>query len=255
MKFRGSYFSYILVLLSFYFAMGIFISMLSVYLDGIGKSPAEISLIVSGSAIFAIGIIPLVSYLYDRVRNPHTITMSALMLSAFAGLAFAFFRQTWILFLLNGLAISLILSIAPICEKLCASGKFRYASVRVWGAVGFAIAAQTAGFVYQHLASVALFILFSVAVLFSVIGFWGVKGIDYKKQEKEEDEVNIKGKFKEKKPFWWSRNFMFFLIITFIFAGTTGLNSTYIRATAYENSLTKMIAYNGKIQVKVINYR
>ena len=246
MKFRGSYFSYLLVLLSFYFSMGIFVSMLSVYLDGIGKTPGDISLIVSASAIFALGMIPLVSYFHDKSGRPHMVNILVLALSASAGLAFAFFRQTWILFILNGLSISLILSVAPICEKLCASGKFKYSSVRVWGAVGFALAAQTAGIVYQYVSPTLLFVLFAVSMTITIIGFWGVKEVYSEKQNQAKPEAKEKNSM-----FWLNRNFLLFLLVTFIFAGATGLNNTYIPMLMVERgqsvSLTGTVIFFGTL--------
>lgn len=66
---RGSYFSYALTYFSFYFGMGAFISVQSVYLMGLGKSTGEMSFIVSASSLFGIVLIPAVGYLTTGSRS------------------------------------------------------------------------------------------------------------------------------------------------------------------------------------------
>lgn len=74
---RGSYFSYALTYFSFYFGMGAFISVQSVYLMGLGKSTGEMSFIVSASSLFGIVLIPAVGYLNDRLKKPRLHRRSA----------------------------------------------------------------------------------------------------------------------------------------------------------------------------------
>lgn len=52
--FRGSYPAYALTYFFFYWSLGVFTSVLSMYLTGIGKSKAEMSFIMSASSLFVI---------------------------------------------------------------------------------------------------------------------------------------------------------------------------------------------------------
>lgn len=92
---RGSYFSYALTYFSFYFGMGAFISVQSVYLMGLGKSTGEMSFIVSASSLFGIVLIPAVGYLNDRLKKPRLIAGLLLAAVAVLGAVFAASRSTW----------------------------------------------------------------------------------------------------------------------------------------------------------------
>lgn len=111
---RGSYFSYALTYFSFYFGMGAFISVQSVYLMGLGKSTGEMSFIVSASSLFGIVLIPAVGYLNDRLKKPRLIAGLLLAAVAVLGAVFAASRSTWVLYVLNGLIMGLVMEfIAP----------------------------------------------------------------------------------------------------------------------------------------------
>lgn len=57
--FRGSYPAYALTYFFFYWSLGVFTSVLSMYLTGIGKSKAEMSFIMSASSLFGVVLIPI----------------------------------------------------------------------------------------------------------------------------------------------------------------------------------------------------
>lgn len=80
--FRGSYPAYALTYFFFYWSLGVFTSVLSMYLTGIGKSKAEMSFIMSASSLFGVVLIPIVGYINDKLRKPRLIC--TLMLLAFA---------------------------------------------------------------------------------------------------------------------------------------------------------------------------
>ena len=68
--FRGSYPAYALTYFFFYWSLGVFTSVLSMYLTGIGKSKAEMSFIMSASSLFGVVLIPIVGYINDKLRKP-----------------------------------------------------------------------------------------------------------------------------------------------------------------------------------------
>lgn len=71
--FRGSYPAYALTYFFFYWSLGVFTSVLSMYLTGIGKSKAEMSFIMSASSLFGVVLIPIVGYINDKLRKPRLI--------------------------------------------------------------------------------------------------------------------------------------------------------------------------------------
>lgn len=157
--------------------MGAFISVQSVYLMGLGKSTGEMSFIVSASSLFGIVLIPAVGYLNDRLKKPRLIAGLLLAAVAVLGAVFAASRSTWVLYVLNGLIMGLVSAISPVCERMAGSGRFRYGTVRVWGTIGYAAAAQLAGLVMEFIAPRMIFVLFGAAIAVAAAGFAGTDGI------------------------------------------------------------------------------
>lgn len=86
--FRGSYPAYALTYFFFYWSLGVFTSVLSMYLTGIGKSKAEMSFIMSASSLFGVVLIPIVGYINDKLRKPRlicTVMMACVAVLAIVG--------------------------------------------------------------------------------------------------------------------------------------------------------------------------
>lgn len=198
---RGSYFSYALTYFSFYFGMGAFISVQSVYLMGLGKSTGEMSFIVSASSLFGIVLIPAVGYLNDRLKKPRLIAGLLLAAVAVLGAVFAASRSTWVLY-------------------VAGSGRFRYGTVRVWGTIGYAAAAQLAGLVMEFIAPRMIFVLFGAAIAVAAAGFAGTDGIRFE-QEAEKSTAADQLSFLSKPMF------LLFAAIALVFSGMSNLNITY----------------------------
>lgn len=108
--FRGSYPAYALTYFFFYWSLGVFTSVLSMYLTGIGKSKAEMSFIMSASSLFGVVLIPIVGYINDKLRKPRLICTVMMACVAVFGILFALVRETMLLFLLNGCIMGFIFS-------------------------------------------------------------------------------------------------------------------------------------------------
>lgn len=229
----GSYLSYAMTYFFFMFSMAVFSSVLSVYLTGIGKSPSEMSLIVSAAGVFSFLMVPVTGFLNDRVNNPKLITRILLLGAGILGLIFSQCRSIWALFLLNGLIMSSINSMLPICERMAGACKYRYGTIRIWGTLGYASGAQAAGLAVQSLPSLFLFGLLTCSAILAVVGFTGVdpNSLSPKKEEKEAEpaeELPAAGKRHALSSFLKSPYFFLFLAIAFLFSGCSGANMTYV---------------------------
>lgn len=223
-RFKESYFSYVLVFFFYYFCIAVFSSVLSVYLTDIGKSASEMSFIISSSGLFSFAVVPVAGYAVDRTGKPKLISAVLLLAAGALGLVFAVCRQVWALFLLNGLIMSLINSVSPVCERMAGSCRFRYGSLRVWGTLGYAVGAQAAGLVLDLGAPLLIFVLLAVSVLLTVLGFWGTGWVRAPARE-ETPEEGEKPKFSS---LLRSPQFLLFLVIALLFQGCSGVNMTYV---------------------------
>ncbi len=218
---RGSYFSYVLVFFFYYFAMSVFSSVLSVYLTGIGKSASEMSFIVSSSGLFSFAVVPAAGYLSDRTGKPKLISCVLLLAAGGLGLIFAAGRSVWVLFLLNGFIMSFVNSVMPVCERMAAASRYRYGSLRVWGTLGYAAAAQCAGAALDLVSPSCLLVMLLIYVLLAVLGFLGTDPIgEEPARETEESAPRLASLLK-------NSQYLLFLVVALLFSGCSGVNMTY----------------------------
>lgn len=223
-RYRGSYLSYALTFYFYFFCMGAFGSILSVYLKGIGKTDTEMSLIVSAAGLFSFGMIPLVGYLCDRTGRRRLISCVSILLVGVLGMVFSYSRSVWALFLLDGLVMSLINSIMPVCERMAGASKYRYGSIRVWGTLGYASAAQAAGFVMETVSPAFIFVLLLLSALLTMVGFLGA-GEQSAPVPSPHEGAPEKGKGLS---FLKLPSYLLFLVVALLFAGSSGVNMIYV---------------------------
>ncbi len=224
-RWKGSYASYVMIFFFTYIMTGSLASVLSVYLTGIGKSVSQMSLIVSASGIFGLGIVPLAGYLCDRLQNPRLICM--ILLICMGGLALIYPRcqAVWALFLLQGLIGSFLNATLPVSEQLAASSPYRYGILRVWGTFGFALGAQAAGIAVERFPSVVLFSMIALSGLLAVAGYLGVV------ENNEEPKKYAKAKALSglsSSSLLHSPSFVLYLAISFLLSGCASLNSSCV---------------------------
>lgn len=169
--FRGSYPAYALTYFFFYWSLGVFTSVLSMYLTGIGKSKAEMSFIMSASSLFGVVLIPIVGYINDKLRKPRLICTVMMACVAVFGILFALVRETMLLFLLNGCIMGFISSLSPVSERMATSTKYRYGTIRIWGTFGYAAAVQVACAMMEFTSPQLIFVSVSVSAVAGHCGF------------------------------------------------------------------------------------
>lgn len=219
--FRGSYPAYALTYFFFYWSLGVFTSVLSMYLTGIGKSKAEMSFIMSASSLFGVVLIPIVGYINDKLRKPRLICTVMMACVAVFGILFALVRETMLLFLLNGCIMGFISSLSPVSERMATSTKYRYGTIRIWGTFGYAAAVQVACAMMEFTSPQLIFVSVSVSAVLAIVGFLGTDDISFT------DTEAAKAAAGKQFSFLCAPMYILFVIIGFIFSGCSNLNMTY----------------------------
>lgn len=183
--FRGSYPAYALTYFFFYWSLGVFTSVLSMYLTGIGKSKAEMSFIMSASSLFGVVLIPIVGYINDKLRKPRLICTVMMACVAVFGILFALVRETMLLFLLNGCIMGFISSLSPVSERMATSTKYRYGTIRIWGTFGYAAAVQVACAMMEFTSPQLIFVSVSVSAVLAIVGFLGTDDISFTDRKRQ----------------------------------------------------------------------
>lgn len=221
-KWKGSYGSYAMTSFFYFFSMGAFGSILSVYLMKIGMSASQMSFIVSAAGLFSFAMVPLIGYLCDKTGKPKVVAGILLLATGVLGLVFSACREVWALFLLDGLIMSMINSVMPLSERMSGACRYRYGAVRVWGTLGYATAAQAAGFIMETLPPVYLFVLLLGSTVLTVCALFTVDN-----SALAAPPGNPKEKPKVGFGFLKQPAFLLFLGIAFLFSGASGVNMTY----------------------------
>lgn len=219
--FRGSYPAYALTYFFFYWSLGVFTSVLSMYLTGIGKSKAEMSFIMSASSLFGVVLIPIVGYINDKLRKPRLICTVMMACVAVFGILFALVRETMLLFLLNGCIMGFISSLSPVSERMATSTKYRYGTIRIWGTFGYAAAVQVACAMMEFTSPQLIFVSVSVSAVLAIVGFLGTDDISFT------DTEAAKAAAGKQFSFLCTPMYILFVIIGFVFSGCSNLNMTY----------------------------
>ena len=188
--FRGSYPAYALTYFFFYWSLGVFTSVLSMYLTGIGKSKAEMSFIMSASSLFGVVLIPIVGYINDKLRKPRLIC-------------------------------TVMMACVAVSERMATSTKYRYGTIRIWGTFGYAAAVQVACAMMEFTSPQLIFVSVSVSAVLAIVGFLGTDDISFT------DTEAAKAAAGKQFSFLCTPMYILFVIIGFVFSGCSNLNMTY----------------------------
>lgn len=218
----------------YYFSMGIFISILSLFLDQKGISTTHISFIVSATAIFTIFIQPLIGIYSDKVTKTKPLIYACTLLTLVTGISFIYFDNVWILFFLNGLTQAIIISIMPLFDTMAEKSIYSYGSIRVWGSIGFAVSVQLTGIVYDVFSPNAVFIMFAISTILSFTLLIPIK--EPKRDLQNDTKIKRQNRTLKKESsmqpsmitLFKNKGFILFLILSFIVLGMHYCNIAYM---------------------------
>lgn len=156
-----------------FFGFGALYPMMGLYFDDIGLTGSQIGMIMSIGPIVAIMAQPIWGMLSDRTQKPKLILTLTTVIAGTTGLLF--FASNWYIYLLLAAAFLSIFqsAVVPISDSLAMSyvkkSGIEYGSLRLWGAIGFAVAVWFAGLVIEVTFTGVIFIIFAVALWLSAI--------------------------------------------------------------------------------------
>ena len=223
-KLKGSYLSYLLAYFFFFAAMGLFLSMMSIYLEGIGKNSGQIAFIISAGGLITLGLQPLLGYLADKTRSPRNVSAVSMVLALIAGATYSSLRSDLALFIVFGITSAIIMSVSLLMERIAIKSKHDYGKIRIWGSIGFASAAQTSAFIYDAISPTATFIFFVIAVVITILLYFTLD--DHKGEEETTEKSNISVAVITR-ALLSNKAYLMFLLICFIFQGASTTGNTY----------------------------
>lgn len=220
---RGSYFYYALSNGMFYFSWGMFASIISVFLAGKNCSATQISLITSAASLFAMVFQPVTGFLADKIQSPKKVATVCLALATICGIGFAYSNNFILLFLMNGLAQGFLNGTVALSDRLAVASPFPFGTIRFWGSLLYAIAAQLSGFVYDNISPVMNYYIFAFGLIITVFGFIGMK--DAIPNSSSDNQVTIGAAFKT---LIHNKKFVLFTAINCLYMGSHTAQFTYM---------------------------
>lgn len=221
---RGSYIYYALGNGMFYFSWAMFACIISVYLADVQCSATEISLITSASALFAMATQPICGFLADKFRSPKYVAIITAFLAIISGIAFSYTKSFIFLFLLNGFTQGFLNGITALSDRLATASPYPFGSIRIWGSILYAIAAQISGYVYENISPKANYYIFALGILIMIFSFLMMNDAKPIVKEGETSKITTKEVIQS---LMHNKPFLMFMAIYFLFQGATSAQGTY----------------------------
>jgi PPP family 3-phenylpropionic acid transporter len=206
-----------------FFGIGSLFPLLSLYLkDVVGLSGSQIGIIMSISPVVMIVVQPIWGILSDVTQKPSYLLSAAILLTAIFGIIYSFINSYyWIVIMAILLAI-VQSAVIPLSDSIAVNyvqkTKGQYGSLRLWGAVGFAIAVQIVGWLSDQISLSVIFYVFSIALLVSCLFAWQLP------KENQSMKISLRKGLKEliNVP-----RYFVFLFISFLVLGPLLANNIY----------------------------
>ncbi|MGM0874967.1 MAG: MFS transporter [Bacillota bacterium] len=220
---RGIHTNFSLYYFFVFFGMGSLFPLLSVYLkDVIGLSGSQIGTIMSISPVVMILVQPIWGAISDLTQKPTYLLTGAILFTAIFGIIYSFLDSySWIVVLAVLLAI-MQSAVIPLSDNIAMNyvqkTKGHYGSLRLWGAVGFAIAVLIVGWLSDHTSLSVIFYVFSITLFVSCLFAWQLP------KQSQSMRISLKEGFKE---LLNVPKYFVFLFIAFLVLGPILGNNSY----------------------------
>jgi PPP family 3-phenylpropionic acid transporter len=166
MKLLSSYYFF------FFVAFGALYTMLPLFLEGQGLSKQQASSVLAAGPVVTVLFQPVWGMICDRYNAQHKVLIGTLIAAAAIGLVYSF-GDSYPLYLLLFAGMAMFHSSGvPILDSISLSYTQKhggdYGSLRLWGAIGFAVASWGAGAVAEATDLSVIFYLYSAALIVCV---------------------------------------------------------------------------------------
>ena len=231
-KFHNSYLAHFLLFNFFFLAYSLFSTLISVYLQDLGYSNAQVSLVVSSSFFASMLAQPIFGIISDSLGIKKIFLFSFLVMMVGA-VFFMKATQLWQLLVWYSLVLMLINGVNPVMDVLAAQSPYTYGKIRIWGTIGYALGSQLAGLIYQRVAPQAIFPVFIGMMLISSLGLLGIQP---KHDRAALDKKDIRKQTGLGK-LLTNKTYLFYLLLVALYSGVGNTGHTYIPAMLQNSGL------------------
>ncbi len=206
-----------------FFGLGSLFPLLAVYLnDTVGLTGAQIGTIMSISPVVTILTQPVWGLISDYTQKPKLVLTITLICTALIGVGYSFVESYFWFIIFAALLAVTQSAVVPISDSMALSyvqkTKGNYGSIRLWGALGFAVAVLIVGNLSETFSLSIIFYVFVIMLFLSSVFAWKLP------DEGNSMQINIKTGVSRlvKMP-----RFLLFLLTTFLIFGPILSNNFY----------------------------
>ncbi|WP_243291076.1 MFS transporter [Bacillus sp. FJAT-47783] len=207
-----------------FFGFGSLFPLLSVYLkDVVGLTGSQIGIVMSISPVVMIIVQPIWGIISDATRKPVQIIVCSLLLGAVFGIVYSLLGNYYYIILIATLLAIVQSAIVPLSDSVAINyvqrtNVIEYGSIRLWGAVGFAVSALIVGWLSEAFHLKVIFYSFSIVLLIAAIFALQLP------RESDSLQVSIRNGLAELKKI---PQYFLFLSCTFLILGPILANNIY----------------------------
>ncbi|WP_232696706.1 MFS transporter [Brevibacillus daliensis] len=208
-----------------YYSMGAYSPLLTEYFNGIGFSGTQIGILASITPVVSLLLQPVWGIVCDRFQIRKKVLLLNLMLAALALLAFtAVTSYAWVFFFITVFSIFQC-AVVPISDSLTLSyttkRKMQFGNIRLWGAVGFSIAAFFTALAVDRFGPSAIFYSASATFLIAILFLFKIP------DEKVENRGIVTPGFKGAGELLRIPRYSLFLVSAFFMYGSINAHNTW----------------------------
>ena len=225
---HGRWLSYFLMYFFYYGGMALMSGLISVYLFDKGFSASQTSLVVSCAYISSIVLQPVLGHLSDQF-DKRRINAAALVIAAVFGLFFARLDDLLWITVIYSIIVSALNGCNPVIESFATTSRYPYASIRIWGSVGYAVSYYASGLLYRYFTADIMYALCSCCIIVCTIGVWNTEDAAAP-ADTEHSACRAAGTLPGTLHSIFTKDFCIYLLLSGIFWGAANAHGIYIPA-------------------------
>lgn len=227
--YQNSYLSYFLMYNFYYLSWALFSALISVYLMNMGFRASDVSFVVSASFLTSLLTQPMIGKWNDQY-DMKIVNTILFVIAIIGAILFMLSHHLIMIMLSYSIVLMMINGVNPIMEKIATASPYQYGKIRIWGTIGYALGSGMAGFLYEHIAPEAIFIVFIFTMSLCILGLLGTKPKQVEKKAENKVPVKTREILKNKK-------FLYYLMICGLFYGVTYMSNTFIPSMLTDKGL------------------
>ncbi|QRG67022.1 MFS transporter [Brevibacillus choshinensis] len=221
----GGFLSFSALYLFIYYGFGAFSPLITQYYKAIHLTGTQIGMISAVAPIVSIIAQPMWGYICDRFQIRKTVLFGTLLASGLVGLMFSTVSTYAFVFVLYILLSFFQSAIIPISDSLALGyvkvNQLQFGDIRLWGAVGFALAAFLTGLLVERFGPSVLFYSYCLALITAMLF---LMRLPVEVSESSRFTVSV---FKGMKQLLRIPRFVLFLLASFCMFGAVNANNIW----------------------------